>query len=278
MQASEHATHVAGSICLSVRDRVATIVIDNPAHRNALTAKMCRQLAEAARAADVDPDVDVIVLRGAGSDFSAGAAIDEVLGVLYDGASPSDAGLDVLSTADEALCAIRKPLVSVVRGVCMGGGWQIAATADIIIAGSDSRLAVTPAKLGIVYPRRGLERLVRWVGETRAKAILLTGDTIDAATAEQWGLVTETIPEDGVDHRLEALISTLLSRSPFSAFSHKALVDAFVAVSSSRSSYDALWDAQWAQVLTAGDLTEGRAAFLEKRRPAFPWRPDSRKN
>ncbi|CVN99142.1 3-hydroxybutyryl-CoA dehydratase [Streptococcus pneumoniae] len=278
MQTYEQPTQAAGTIRVFVEDRVTTILIDNPVHRNALTADMCRGLAEAAAAADADPDVDVVVLRGAGRDFSAGAAINEVLDVLYDGADPDGAGVDALSAADEALCAIRKPLVSVVHGVCMGGGWQIAATADMIIAGTGSRLAVTPAKLGIIYPRRGLERLVRWVGETRAKAILLTGDTVDAITAERWGLVTEVVSDDDVDDRVETLVSTLRSRSPFSVFSHKALVDAFVAPSSIPSSYDALWDEQWAQVLTSGDLTEGRAAFLEKRQPAFPWRPNPAMN
>ncbi|MCV7532502.1 enoyl-CoA hydratase/isomerase family protein [Micrococcus luteus] len=274
MQTSEQPTQVAGAIRFSVKDRVATILIDNPVHRNALTADMCRALAEAAGTVNVDPDVDVVILRGAGSDFSAGAAIDEVLDVLYAGAGTDGAGIDVLSAADEALCSIRKPLVSVVQGVCMGGGWQIAATADVLVAGSGSRLAVTPAKLGIVYPRRGLERLVRWVGPTRAKAILLAGDTVDAATAERWGLVTEVVSDDDMEDRVDSLVTTLLSRSPFSAYSHKALVDAFVTSGASQNPYDALWEERWSQVLSSGDLTEGRAAFLEKRRPVFPWRPD----
>lgn len=263
-----------GRVFLTVDDGIATILLDNPNQRNALSSTMCEELIEAARAADADPTVTVIVLRGAGGHFSAGAAIHEVDAVLYAGdLGDGRSGRDLLSEADKALCDVRKPLISAVEGTCMGGAWQIAATADILLAASTAKLAITPAKLGIVYPRRGLERLVRRVGADRAKHILLTGDVVDTATAERWGMVTEVVDEEHLDDRVRALAETLAGRSQYSAVHHKDLIDRYAAGGfNPEEDYEKAWDVGWSGVLSSGDLTEGRTAFGEKRTPEFRWR------
>lgn len=263
-----------GRVRLMVDDGIATILLDNPHQRNALSSTMCEELIAAAQTADADPAVTVIVLRGAGGDFSAGAAINEVDAVLYAGdTGDGRSGRDLLSEADKALCDVRKPIISAVEGTCMGGAWQIAATADIVLAASSARLAITPAKLGIVYPRRGLERLVRRVGADRAKHILLTGDTVDTATAERWGMVTEVVPEEHLNERVQALSATLAGRSQYSAVHHKDLVDRYATGGfNPEEEYEKAWDDGWAGVLHSGDLDEGRSAFGEKRPPEFRWR------
>lgn len=164
------------SISVSVKDNVATVVIDNPAQRNALTLAMCLALQEAMPKLDEDPDIKVVVLRGAGSAFCSGVAINELSSVL---AEPQDgvAGIDHLSRADMAITSITKPTVALVDGACMGRGWQIASACDFIISSERSTFAITPAKIGIIYPRIGIERLVRLVGHSNAKFILLTGKT-----------------------------------------------------------------------------------------------------
>lgn len=263
-----------GRVSLSVTDGIATILLDNPSQRNALSSTMCEELIQAAQAADADPTVTVVVLRGAGGHFSAGAAIHEVDAVLYAGdRGDGMSGRDLLSEADKALCNIRKPLISAVEGTCMGGAWQIAATADILLAASTSKLAITPAKLGIVYPRRGIERLVRRVGADRAKHILLTGDPVDTITAERWGMVTEVVAEERLEERVHALAATLASRSQYSAVQHKDLIDRYAAGGfNPGEDYEKAWQEGWSGVLRSGDLAEGRTAFGEKRTPEFGWR------
>lgn len=270
---------MTGKIDVRVHEGVAEIIIDHVAHRNALTKQMCLDLSAAAHRLDADPAVSMVVLRGAGDNFSAGAAIGEVEAVLYDGAGDHTPGTDHLSAADAALRSIRVPLISAVRGICMGGAWQIAACADIVLCADDVSLAVTPAKLGIVYPRFGLERLVERAGRDRAKLILLTGDRIPPRTAERWGLVTEVVQAEHFDDRLGELISTLAARSRYSAVQHKKLIDEAAELmgggaETALDAYERQWSESWGGVLTAGDLQEGRLAFREKRSPMFGWRAE----
>ena len=168
------------SIHVAAADGVALLTLDNRRQRNALTPPMCRQLIHACEAIGQDPEVAVVVLRGAGGDFSAGVAIDRMDDLLFtaeDGGLPTP-GEELFSRADAALRALPQPLVAVVEGVCMGGGWQVAATADYVLAADTARIAITPGKLGVLYPRPGLERLVDRVGPLRAKRLLLTGEEL----------------------------------------------------------------------------------------------------
>lgn len=150
--------------------RVASVEIDNPAQRNALTRDMCLELQELMPRLEADPAVTVVALRGAGSTFCPGAAINELSAVLLD-QQEADNNVDQLSRADQAITSVTKPTVAMVDGDCMGGGWQIASACDAIIASERSAFAITPAKIGILDPRPGTERLVPQVGHANAKFI-----------------------------------------------------------------------------------------------------------
>lgn len=232
---------------------------------------MCRQLIEACEAIGQDPEVAVVVLRGAGGNFSAGVAIDQMDELLFtsEDDAPPVPGEELFSRADAALRALPQPLVAVVEGVCMGGGWQMAATADYVLAADTVRIAITPGKLGVLYPRPGLERLVDRVGPLRAKRLLLTGEELAAADAEDWGLVSELVPAAHLEGRVGDLVATLRSRSAYSAEYHLRLIDGYTTGS---PTYTEDWGQAWAGTPTSGDLAEGRVAFLEKRCPHFTWR------
>lgn len=258
-------------IRVSTADGVATLTLDNRAQRNALTPEMCRELIHECEVIGQDKEAAVVVVRGAGGDFSAGVAIDrmdELLFTTEDGTLPAP-GDELFSRADAALRSLPQPVVSVVEGVCMGGGWQIAATADYVLATDTARIAITPGKLGVLYPRPGLERLVERVGTLRAKRLLLTGEEVSPAVAEDWGLVSEVVGATDLEERLAGLLETLGSRSAYSAEHHLALIDAFAAGS---PDYTDGWAQAWAGTPTSGDLAEGRTAFAQKRRPRFTWR------
>lgn len=259
------------SISVSVKDNVATVVIDNPAQRNALTLAMCLALQEAMPKLDEDPDIKVVVLRGAGSAFCSGVAINELSSVL---AEPQDgvAGIDHLSRADMAITSITKPTVALVDGACMGGGWQIASACDFIISSERSTFAITPAKIGIIYPRIGIERLVRLVGHSNAKFILLTGKTFTSAQALALGLVSETVPSDEFDAHSGAVICSIANRSRFSTHSMKRLVNL---TEMNHPLIDEEWGKAWAAMHEGPDMDIGVNAFLAGTEPIFAWHPGS---
>lgn len=264
-----------GSITVSVADGIGRLVLDRPSHKNSLTRSMCMELTEAIARLDTDPDVSVVTLAGADGNFCAGAGLDQFDAVLFDGAQGSaGSGTDRLSEADAAIRAARKPTVALVEGICMGGGWQIAAAADLVLASSTARIAVTPSKLGIIYPRAGLERLADRVGMDRAKYLLLTASEVTPVQAEQWGLVTVLFEAEEFAAQALGVVSTIRSRSLFSHVSHTRLLDSYTERGSgveARQDYESDWSQTWEDFRTGTDLAEGRRAFAVKERPAFSW-------
>ncbi|MFD8569407.1 enoyl-CoA hydratase/isomerase family protein [Streptomyces sp. NPDC059639] len=244
----------APSLTHSVTDAVATVVIDHPARRNAMTAGMWAALPPLLDDLAADPAVRVLVLTGAGDTFCAGADIS----ALVDDAGAAQ-GLAV--AAEEALAAFPKPTLAAVRGFCVGGGCQLAAACDLRFAAGSALFGVTPAKLGIVYPASSTRRLTSLVGPASAKYLLFSGELIGTERALRTGLVDEVLAEAELDKRVAEFTRVLVSRSQLT----QAAAKEFTAGRTDR-------DAYWAQQARgSGDTAEGVAAFLERRAPRFSW-------
>ncbi|MDG6109601.1 enoyl-CoA hydratase/isomerase family protein [Dactylosporangium aurantiacum] len=236
-----------GEIRVDVDGAVATLLIDNPGKRNALTAAMWTAVPEHLSALAADPAVKVLVVAGAGGTFSAGADLD-------DAATIAAAGEDSVAVhAERALAAFPKPVIARIDGFCVGGGCQLAVACDLRFAASDSRFGVTPAKLGIVYPPSTTRRLAALVGPARAKLLLFTGDLIDAATAERIGLVDTVAPAADLAALVQATATTIAARSQHSVRSAKAIIDG----SDGAAPHD------------PAEVAEGIAAFRERRAPRW---------
>ncbi|MEY4340340.1 MAG: hypothetical protein RLZ14_2190, partial [Actinomycetota bacterium] len=203
MQPSSPDVHV------SIDGAIGTISLQRAAKRNAVTYAMWVALGEACHRLANDPTVRVVVLRGEGDHFCAGADITELLA---DRPAGTPSFMDVNMAAEHALATLPKPVVAVVQGDCIGGGAALAIDCDLRLAVADSRFGITPSKLGIVYPPASLERAVRLLGPA-AKRLLYTGDLIDAAEAHRIGLVDEVLAAETVEARLAELCATLASRS-----------------------------------------------------------------
>ncbi|AUI51044.1 enoyl-CoA hydratase/isomerase family protein [Arthrobacter crystallopoietes] len=269
-QALPLAANDGATVDVTVEGDIATVVLNHPKRRNALTKGMCLGLTEAVGRLDDDPQVKVIALRGANGDFSAGAALDQLDHVLFDKADEA-LGTDRLSEADAAICSVRKPTVALVEGICMGGGWQIASACDVLLAADDVRLAITPSKLGILYPRAGLERLVRRVGADRAKYLLFSAEEIGPDKAAAWGLITDLVATHEFEEVSMSFLRTISRRSQYSNVTMKHLIQA----DESQENVEKRWDAEWSHFPDNEDLAAGRAAFMAKERPAFTWSPTS---
>ncbi|MFF4078038.1 enoyl-CoA hydratase/isomerase family protein [Streptomyces sp. NPDC001777] len=237
-----------------VANGVATVVITNPAKRNAMTAAMWSALPVLLERLAADPAVRVLVLTGAGDTFCAGADISSLRERTGDPQALAVA-------AEEALAAFPRPTLAVVRGYCVGGGSQLAAACDLRFAAEGASFGVTPAKLGIVYAASSTRRLVALIGPAATKHLLFSGELIDTARALRTGLVDEVLPADGLDERVGAYTATLAARSQLT----QAAAKEFAAGREDR-------DAYWAQqARRSGDTAEGVAAFLERRAPRFTW-------
>jgi enoyl-CoA hydratase/carnithine racemase len=263
------ATASAGRITVSVSDGVASVLIDNPGRKNATTKVMCQELQKLMPELDDDPNVVVVTLRGAGDTFSAGASLDALTSVLLDRQDDGSV-VDHLSLADAAISHTRKPTIALVDGACMGGGWQLASACDFVLASDRSLFAITPAKIGVIYPRAGIERLVRLVGPANAKFILFSGDTFTAVRAQQLGLITETVANDGFESRANDLVRNVLARSQFSIHTLKNLIDVG---DPAVPETDQLWHDAWSAMTSSPDMAIGVNAFLARAEPQFTWRP-----
>lgn len=254
-----------GTLRLTTDGPIATLTIESAGKRNALSASMWAQFAPMLAELAADTTNTVLMVRGAGNDFSAGADISD-LDAIFTG--ESDGG--VMTEAENALAAFPRPTIAVIDGYCVGGGWEIAGACDLRICSDRSTFGITPSRLGIVYPRSGLERIVSIAGPAIAKHLLFTGELIDATQTREWGLVTKVLPSMGFWDAAHAFVQLLADRSQYSIHAMKEIVDTLAGYG---EHLDADVDTAVARWLAApsDDRAIGVEAFLRKQKPAFTW-------
>ena len=251
-------------ILVETSGTIATLTIENVGKRNSLTAEMWLRLPEVLSELATDPGVKVLVVRGAGEDFSSGADIRDLARLLHAPGMP-DGGL--LTAAENALAEVPKPTVAAIDGFCVGGGWQIAAACDVRIASDRATFGITPARIGIIYPLSGIQRLVSIVGVASAKYLLFSGEFISSGHAVSLGMLAQVHPASGLWAAVESFAGMLASRSQLSIQAMKQLVHAFAAGTDAA----AIGDAWQREAAASDDAGIGAAAFLAHEPPTFSW-------
>jgi enoyl-CoA hydratase/carnithine racemase len=249
-----------GQLLCETADGIATVTISNPAKRNAMTAGMWSAFPALLDELAVDRAVRVVVLRGAGDTFCAGADLDGLPELL------SGAGPRAPAEAEEALAAFCKPTIAAIAGYCLGGGAQLAVACDLRFAATDARFGISPAKLGVIYQATALGRLVELVGTAATKRLIYSGETIDAARALSIGLVDDLTPAAELGDTVRGFAVELTARSQLTLQATKSLLGNLGTESTSR--IERAWQAE---ALRSGEAAEGISAFAERRPPRFPW-------
>ncbi|HZB34203.1 MAG TPA: enoyl-CoA hydratase-related protein [Streptosporangiaceae bacterium] len=247
---------------------VATLVLNRPDSHNAIRLGMYEELPRLLGQIGADSAIKVLVVRGAGRKaFASGADISEFQEVRGNAASARSYNEHV-AAAEQALAGMRKPTIAMVHGYCIGGGCGLALACDLRFADERARLAITAAKLGLVYGLESAKRLVDLVGPSRAKWILMSGKQLDAETALRVGLIDEIIPGDDLERHTYEFAALLTTRAQYSVRAAKEIIGRIVAGQTEDD--DETTDLRNSSFDT-DDYAEGVRAFLDKRPPVFTW-------
>ena len=179
-------------ISLRFEPPFARVILNRPDRRNAISRAMWRALPAIRAAIETREDMLVALVEGEGAHFSAGADISEFDEVFRDAAATRDYG-DAVQDGLRALMDLDRPTIAVVRGVAIGGGLALAMACDLRFCAADAHLALTPAKLGLIYGHAETRRLVELVGPSRAKDLLFTARRIETDEALAIGLIDRRI-------------------------------------------------------------------------------------
>lgn len=256
---------MAGELRIERDGPIASLVLDNPARRNAISAAMWRAIPAAVAALDSDPDVRVLVVRGAGEvAFAAGADVSEFESTRM-GEDPEQVYERTAAAALEALEQVPKPVIAQIHGHCLGGGLALALACDLRYCASDARFAIPAARLGVGYSLAGHRKLLATVGLALATEIMFSARRYDAEEARQCGLVNRVLPAAELDSWVRDFARLLAGNAPLSLAASKAALQALVAARPDYASTERLI----ARCFASDDYREGRAAFLEKREPHF---------
>jgi enoyl-CoA hydratase len=189
---------------------VAVVMLDSPQNRNALSVPVMTGLVDALTTAATDDDVRVIILVAEGPAFCSGADLNELTGASGDGPRRSAEGLlNLLRT----VITLPKPVIARIHGATRASGLGLVGAADLAIAGTSATFGFTEAQLGLAPAVVSLTTLPRMVPRAASRA-LLTGATIDAAVAEEIGLIGQVVPDDALDAAVDVAVRSLLAASP----------------------------------------------------------------
>ncbi len=247
------------------RPGVGLVVLDRPERLNALSDEVLLELAAALEALAEDPEVRVAVLAGGTRAFAAGADLRRFL--------ETDTAAYLTGPRPRAwrrIWAFEKPLLAAVEGYCLGGGFELALSADLIVAAEGARFGQPEVNLGLMPGAGGVQRLVRLLGYHRAMAVLWGERTLDAQSAYRLGIAHRVVPRGRALPVALRLAERLVNKAPLALGRIKA---------AARFALEApltaglVHDGQgFAALLATADAREGIQAFLERRPPTFEGR------
>jgi enoyl-CoA hydratase/carnithine racemase len=251
---------------LDIAGRIARITLARPDKLNALDAEMIARLGAIAETLDRDPSVRAAIITGEGKAFCAGGDIKA-----WGGLTPLEMGQNWVRGGHrvfDALARLKVPLIAALNGHALGGGLELAATADIRVCEAQAKLGLPETGIGMVPGWSGTQRLVTRFGPRAVRRLALTGEIVAAPAALALGLVDEVVERGASLARAEQLAAMAASRAPVATILAKQLINA----AEGEDAAATLEIMAGALVSYTDDLKEGVASFRDKRQPNFEGR------
>lgn len=245
---------------------VATITLNRPDKRNAISPELVEDLLDALATAEHSRGAKVVILTGEGKAFCAGMDLEALRETTTSSKEKNRKDSETMARLFRSIYEFPKPTIAAVNGAAIAGGCGIATLCDFTLASSEARFGYTEVRIGFL-PAIVSVFLIRQVGENVARDLLMTGRIVDANQAVKLGLAQEVLAPDRVLPRAEELARELMENSPASMVATKKLLTAFAL-----RDLDALMElaiAENARIRTTPDFREGVTAFLEKREPRW---------
>jgi enoyl-CoA hydratase/carnithine racemase len=254
------------TLLLETNQHIGTITLNRPNQLNTFSSELAIELNQALLDLDENPDVYVIVIKGAGKAFCAGIDISEFAGKNLE---EYHRWVGLMERMALRVTEMKKPVIASAKGLAVANGAGIIAAADLAIIAEGTRIGTTAINVGLFCMGPAIA-LSRSLGRKRSLEMLLTGDMIHADQALAWGLVNQVVPKDKLDEATDALAKKLAEKSPIAlqmgkqAFYKTADMEFGKALEYSNHLFAAL--------CTTEDAKEGVSAFLEKRKPTYKGR------
>ncbi|WP_020203784.1 MULTISPECIES: enoyl-CoA hydratase [Cupriavidus] len=254
-------------IVASKRGAIGWLVFNDPQKHNAISMDMAEAVPGVMRAFEDDDEIRAVIVQGAGERaFAAGSNIS-AFGAVRDSAAQNHHYHQTSERAYDAIYQCAKPTIALIKGYCIGGGLDFAASCDIRICSDTASFAIPAGRLGVGYGYEGQIRLNRIVGPARGRDIFFSARRYNAQEALAMGLVHEVVPLADIERHALAYAETVAANAPLTL---RAIKRAYLELEAAARATD--MTAAQALIDTcfgSDDYKEGRAAFAQKRAPAF---------
>jgi enoyl-CoA hydratase len=247
-------------IQLSIVESVARITLSRPARRNALDGSAWRSLADICTQLAARADVRAVVLTGEGSHFCAGADIHELRAHISDADWMLQNQTDIANALD-LYANLPQPTLALLRGSCYGGGAALAVSSDFRFATADTKIAITPTKLGLTYRLVDCLRIHQLVGPARTREMLLLAREVDAVTALDWALINEICEDNMLEHRTSGWVSSICS---FSGYSQRGIKKTLLKIAAGQTEDDTETRKIFQDAFQGSDFLHAADAFTQK--------------
>jgi len=264
-----------GKECLLIEKQgnVGTLILNRPEKRNSLSPDLLVELHQALEEFSDNGRIRTVVIRGSGEKaFSSGYDISAIPSDTESEILTKKKDLKALERALESVVNFPYPVIAMLNGYAFGAGCELSICCDIRIGADDIRMGMPPAKLGVVYSHKGLERFIRVIGFRNTKELFFTGRYYDAPRIKEMGLVDYLVPREDLQSFTYGLAREISGNAPLSLTGTKKILNLLLRKRSMNE--DDLREAQSLidRAYNSEDLKEGKAAFIQKRTPRFQGR------
>lgn len=251
-------------IKVTIENDVAIVQYNRPQALNAANAQLVMERNEAIYEAGLDPEIKVLIMTGNEKAYSAGG---DLAAMVHYGVTGAREFADKVIQSGLSLYNLPKPTIAMIAGYCMGGGFENALCCDLRIAADNAKFALPEINVGIFPGGGATQRLPQHVSLCKAKELVFLGETFDAQTALELGLVNKVVPLEQLKDATMELAHKLAKKPAFSLRMAKEALNA--AWSSSLEKGLQIETHGWAMTYGTKDAKEGMNAFLEKRKPFY---------